>query len=353
MIGQQGSERLQVIRRALPWLVGVLALGFCLGTAVKYWKGFEAYRGELSAGLLVLGLGASLAGYWSCSLGWHVLMSGLGSPIRLRTALRSWSYSQVAKYVPGKVLVFVTRVQVCQEDAAPPSKVMIGSGLEIALSVASALTIWLFSSLLAPYSQGPARLLCAIPLALIILGVHPRVLERAMGLYYRWRKRPQEVPRMSLGAIAKPAALYFLGWVFYGLGGYLILRSFMPRIPASVGAAVRVAGALNFAWLIGYLFFLAPGGLGAREATLAAMLAMPAPLVPVHVGLVIASLLRLCQIGLELGLAAVLWIWHAAAGKKALSVAQAGDVSRLASRPDAGTSRKGNPDEARHPDTLL
>lgn len=298
------------VRLAFSWLIGVIAIAFCATAAVKYWGEFTSYDPDLSVGMLIVGLAVMLTGALSRAAGWFVLMTCLGSPLRFLTALRSWSYSQIVSIIPGKVPVLVVRVQICREDGALPDKVFAGTVIEIIIGLVSTLSIWLLSSffVLAPSNVNPAAYL--LPLILLAASLHPKLIMAIMGFYYRLRgaQPDQEVPHLKSASILKPGSLYFLGWLFYGLGGYFILKSVVTDHTGPDPLFVCVAGAFTFAWLVGYLFFIAPGGLGAREGALVWALGSFTPL---GVAVIVSVLARLCQVSLGLCFAALWWmVYH-------------------------------------------
>jgi uncharacterized membrane protein YbhN (UPF0104 family) len=281
----------------------------CLCATLRYWGEFSQYHREWSLGALLLGLTCLALSYLTMATGWFFLMAGLGAPIRLFTAMRASAYSLLAAYIPGKVFPFLTRVQICQEEGARPSKVLAASLLAVILSLVSALSLGLLSLLIRPEGWAVYRagvLLAFIPL---LLALHPKVIKGVMGRYDRWRGGPLELeaPHVEIRDILRPGGLYFLGWVLYGLGGYFILRSLVSVPEASLIFALSVIGIFNFAWALGFMFFIAPGGLGAREAALVWALSSWTPL---GVAVIVTVLARLCQGVLGLSIAAVVWIIH-------------------------------------------
>jgi hypothetical protein len=290
----------------LTWVMGVLALGFCVGAVIKCWSDFSQYRSPISYGKLILGIFCNLTGYFILGIGWIILVKGIAGPIRFLTAMRSWSYSQVAKYIPGKVLVFVMRVRVCQEDNLPPGKVLAASALEIILCLVSALIIWLASSFMSPPVTGINRFLYLIVLLMLIICLHPKIATSLLRLYYKFRRQLDtvEIPHLSWWSVLKPSGFYLLGWFLYGLGGYFILQSITDgqaqmAVPLHFGV-----GAFTFAWAVGYLCIFTPGGLGVREGSLLLFLSY---YMPVSVAVIVAGLARLCQSGVDLGFAGI-WL---------------------------------------------
>ncbi len=300
---------MKTLSLVLGWVVAGLAVAFCVGAAIKYWGEFTSYHTELSVWMLILGFAFTLTAYLSGTTGWSMLMSSIGSPIRFLTALRASSYSLLASYVPGKVLAILVSVQICKEDGASPSKVLTGTVLGVILRLVSSLTIWLLSSLHSPAIWGLSRMWYLTLLIPMLAALHPKVIMIFMGAYYRLRgaSYEQEVPHMKLISILRPGGLYFLGQLLYGTGGYFILRSVVSIPIGTVSSIVPLVGIFPFAWAIGYMFFIVPGGLGAREGVLIWALQT---WVPLSVAVVVSLLARLCQISLVLGLAATLWIVH-------------------------------------------
>lgn len=298
---------LKSIGTVVAWLVGIVALAFCCSAVVRYWDEFAGYKGDVSVLGLCTGLLCLLAGYFLQAAAWCLLMAGLGSPISFLTALRSWSYSQVAKYVPGKVMVFVVRMQTCKEDGALRSKVLLGSALEIILSLFSALAIWAVSVLVGGrrVAEWP-RFYVLLPIPIMLVFLHPKVITALMRRYYRWRGAGDgvELPEMTVGNILKPGLLYCLGWFLYGLSGYFILKGITGDSGDGM-PLLGVTGAFTFAWAVGYLFVFAPGGLGAREGALTLAIASWAPL---GVAAIMAILARLCQAGMDVGFACLWWV---------------------------------------------
>lgn len=85
-------------------------------------------------------------------------------------------------------------------------------------------------------------------------------------------------------------ALSLVSWILYGLVYFLFLASLTP-LP--LGVLPQLAGVNALSFVAGYLAFVTPGGLGAREAAMTALLL---PLVPASVAAVLAVASRLWTI---------------------------------------------------------
>jgi glycosyltransferase 2 family protein len=304
--------RLKLLKSIVKWAVGLVAVGFCIYAVAHYWQDFRnEARPDISELRLALGVVCIMASYLGQAVGWMLLMSGLGNRLRLYTALRAWCYSQVGKYVPGKVVAFLVRAKAAEEDGALPSKVFATCVLEILVSLVVASTVWLISLAIVPGAsplKGKFQLLSLVPLPFALAALHPRVINYFMGLYYRWRKMPEsEVPRLTFAGMLKAGAAYFVAWSFYGLGGYFILTSVISLESTGPLTVLGITGAFLFSWAVGYMMLISPGGLGFREGALTFALGA---WLTTGTGAVIAALARLCQSGTELILAGTFWLIH-------------------------------------------
>jgi len=292
----------------IGWVVGITAVALCVGAVAGYWDQFDPSRHPIRPGLLALAVGCSLVGLCYHAAGWIVLMRGMAPALGLASAARAWAYSQIVKYVPGKVLVFVTRTEICARDGVPPLTVLAGTGLEIVLSLICALVLSLGTMTAWLEGQGLSQWGYILPLAALLVTAHPKVIMAMMRLYYRLRKADvDQVPNLGWGDIIRPLIVYFAGWLLYGVGGYLLVCVVTGGGFESVRDAVGIIGAFPFAWAAGYMVLLAPGGAGFREGALAIALS---PWMPLKTAMVVAILARLCHSGLDLLIGGGWWLGH-------------------------------------------
>gem|GEM_PF-3184091 len=295
-------------------MIGIASVGLCVAAVVGYWDKFDPARYPIPLGLFSLAIACTLAGLCFHALGWFVLMRGMAPSLSFSTATRAWAYSQVVKYVPGKVLVFVTRTEIWARDGVAPLTVLAGTGLEIILSLICAMVLSL-GTIAAWFAQvGLSPWVCIGPLAGLLAIVHPKVIMSVMRLYYRLRKADTSaVPELDLKHILKPLGVYFAGWLLYGVGGYLLVCVVSNRIVGPIDTQIGMIGAFPFAWAAGYLVLLAPGGAGFREGALVYALGS---WMTFELAIVVAVLARMCQSGLDLLIAGSWWLGRTIALKK-------------------------------------
>jgi len=307
-------------RRVVRALAGV-----ALSAALLVWIGF-AVRGDLAQisrpawtvrpGLLVASVAPLAVAYGLWVALWRTTLAELGTRLDARTAARAWMVSQLGKYVPGKVWVAVGRVALVARSP--------GQGLAVGLSIFYEMVLFLVAGvLLSSAALPPSAVGSAWPaVTAVLLGAAALVAllvpgaGHALARCATWLVPGAGEPRSGV-AVIRPARLlallggYAASWLVVGAGFALFVASFHPIEPRAV---IRVALGFVFAWAAGALVFLAPAGLGVREA---ALLVYLDGLVPRDVALVVVVASRLWTTGVELAglLVAVAWSGGQASGR--------------------------------------
>jgi glycosyltransferase 2 family protein len=167
-------------------------------------------------------------------------------------------------------------------------------GVQMGFTLLAAAVVSLLALLGPGRPEGlPVAGLAALALVSLLL-VHPRLLAWGLGIaarilrrdVVRWRGRWRD------GLLL--LAFSVLAWTLYG-------AAFALFVHAIVGIALAdllpLTGVNALSFLVGYLVFLAPAGLGAREGAMALLLR---PFAPPAVAAVVAILSRLWTVAGEL-----------------------------------------------------
>jgi hypothetical protein len=288
------------VRTALE-IALVIAVLLCVGLAL----GSEVGRLETDrlrfapgwfavavAGFVVLQL--AHAGLWRLQLGW------LGSHLPPRRSRWIWCASALARYVPTSMLMPTVRIAMAERDGVPKRRCLASLVYEAALALSGSLVVAAYFVVQLPELEGePVRwLVVSLPL-LALVGLYPRIFGPVTAAALRrFGREPLEqlLPPRALLALV---VAYALSFVLAGLALYALAQSLYPVDPSQLP---QVAGALAVGFAVSVLAFMLPGGLGAREAGIAAALA---PAMPTVVAIAVAVIVRLVQIVIELILAAI------------------------------------------------
>lgn len=288
-------------------------LSFALVAAAFFFLGREIYRNadqlrtfswEVRPGLLALSVAALSGVYvWGVVI-WQMVLRRFGTEVPFRALARAWFLSNLSRYIPGVVWQFVSLAQLGPAAGLTPSATVMSLLVQMAfmLLAAGVLGVYLLPLRLAEElgAQLPAlgwvapfvlALRWLAPIALLL--VHPAVIRAGLVVVGRATRRPMLRWEGSWAEGVGFLLLSGLAWVLNGGAFYLFLLSFVEVAPGAL-PAVTAMNALAF--IVGYLVFFAPGGLGFKESALALLLS---GLVPTAVAVSLAIAARLWAIAAE------------------------------------------------------
>jgi len=269
----------------------VTFLLFLMGSfLVRNWK--DIPFGELHFNVLWLALSYLFLfmSFATSGIIWARVLKGLNIRVSIPWAMKSIALSQVGRYVPGHVWSYVGRAELGKKDAIPRITSAVGLFIETELLVVSATLVFLLAYVLA-FDQWRAPLPKALIIGLLIIPIefiliHPRITNTLVSPFFRLFKR--EAPRVTLNysMLLQLTLLYAAAWSCCGLGFYFLSKTVYPL---SWSICIAVSGAYPAAWLVGFLSFIAPSGLGIREGVLVVLLS---PLIPVPMAITLSLLAR-------------------------------------------------------------
>lgn len=283
---------------------GVLvpAAFFFLGREIfRNLEQLRSFRWEIRPGLLALSVVVlALVLLWGVVV-WRVLLVRVGAVVPFRPLARAWFLANLSRYIPGVVWQFVSLAQLGPSVGLPPATIVTSLLVQMGFLLHSAALVGVYLlplSLAGKLAPVLPALRWVMPLSLAL--VHPAAIRAALGLAGRVTRRPTLEWRAGWAGGVALLALAAASWVAYGAAFHLFLLSFV-ELPLSALPAVIAINAI--AWIVGYVVFFAPGGLGFKEAALALLLA---GFVPTAVAASLAIVARLWSIAGEVVPALVL-----------------------------------------------
>jgi glycosyltransferase 2 family protein len=281
----QLGRRLLSLRDSRWLRFGLLlaVVGLAVWGLVSQWPQVRSALTELQLWDVLGALFCVLAGLGCAMLAWRALLADLGSALPLPTSIRVMFLGQLGKYVPGAVWAVAAQVELARDYQVPRRRGFTASLVSMATTLVVALVM---AGVMLPLtSSGAVRrywwVLAIIPFAVACL--HPAVVRAGLNLVLRVARRPGLEETVSLRGMARALGWTFLGWCFYGMHAWLLVREFAH------GSDVRILalsfGGYALAWSVGFLIIFFPGGIGPREAALVAVLS---PVMPAASALVVA-----------------------------------------------------------------
>lgn len=290
--GKPVSKRRSLYRWILM-AAAVAAVGWVAAGNIGRLGGTEAgYR----YGYILYALLAAACAYLTMFAIWTRLALVFGLRAPAVRAGRAYFLSYLARYIPGKVGLFLMRAEVY---GGRSSAVVMATALEQIVVLAAAFLLVLIGVLVTP-SLFPLwiRIASLAGLAVIVMLMRPAFLSSVSRLLGRITGREIPEARTTFGTNLRFMLLYTAPSILHGLSLFLVIRAIHPvplvYLPGVTGAYV---GAI----VIGLFALIVPGGLGVREG---AMILALSALVPESVAIIAPVMTRLITIAAELGLAA-------------------------------------------------
>ena len=279
----------------------VAAVVAAVWAVVGNWAEVSDAVGRLSWWQVALSLAVSILFVWLTMLAWRVILNDAGEPVSAGPARRIFFVSQVAKYLPGSVWNFVAAAEMGADYNISRRRSVTVLLMSILVSVLTGLVLASIA-----FVFGPSALigtywwvLLIVPVLLLVL--YPPILNGLVAKALTMLGRDGIGKPFSGKAIATAAAWSTLSWIVAGSQVWLILTG-LGNDPIFETYLLTLGG-YALAWVVGFLVFFIPAGVGVREVALGASLAGLVPAGDVVV-VVLLSRILFTLADLVLGLAA-------------------------------------------------
>jgi hypothetical protein len=199
---------------------------------------------------------------------WLILRLLGGSP-RLLDAMVVWSRSFLLRYAPSGALAIVVRVRERDRLAASREQILVATAYEqlAALMAGAIASVACFAAA----GFWPHWLALAIGAPAVVVGVAVRPAFAGRLLHAFLVRRGLDVPRLLRGRhLALATAVNVPAWAATGAGAWILIDGMESAKDAGYFWLTAVYA---LAWLVGFVLPALPGGLGARDGTLVALLA--------------------------------------------------------------------------------
>ena len=292
----------------LRWAV-VVAIFFFLGkTAWNNWDQLRDASFTFEVFPLLVSTLLFAFSYFIQVWAWYLITLRLKIALSPSETLESWFYSQLGKYLPGKIWLLLSRFYFYESKGKSKKNISIALYLEVATMIAAAAVIflavlsvygeiWLFHS----WRQSG----WLVPLFVLgLISLHPRFLQKVLNFTLRRFKKEPLCLSISYADILCILSICILSWMAGGIGFYLFIGSLYPVTPQYI---LFLTGALAASSMLGLIAIFAPSGLGVREGALVYLLSF---VMATPVAVIISILTRIWMTLIEIGLIGVIYLFH-------------------------------------------
>jgi glycosyltransferase 2 family protein len=287
-------------RLALRTVVIALIVGSLAIAASALWSKLPDVHWRFVPGWFAMALIAFLSFQAFQAEIWRWILDALGHSLGPWRSRAIWNTSLLGRYVPTNALMAVTRIGMSARAGVPKRVCLASLVYELALVFTGALAIGAYFFLQLPALAGAGGRFAVLALPFLALALlHPAVFRPLSTAALRRLGRSPLRVCMPFSRVLLFTALYALSFLIAGVGVYCFAQALHPVGPGGMAIAI---GSFSVGFVASLLAFLLPGGLGAREAGLAAALA---PVLPATLAVAVAVGVRLLQMTIELSYASI------------------------------------------------
>jgi glycosyltransferase 2 family protein len=225
---------------------------------------------------------------------WRRILGALGHDLPRTRSNAIWFSSGLGRYVPTAVLLPVLRMAMAEREGVPKRITLASVAYELALFLTGSVLISAYFVITLPDLEGIwQRYLVLVLPAIALIAIHPRVFH-PLADWALTRTGREPLPVSLPGSrSAEFVVLYALLCLIAGAGIYCLAQAIFPVGADNVPTVVSSYAVAN---TVSILAFILPGGLGAREASMAIALH---PVMPTAPAVAVAVLARIVQVALE------------------------------------------------------
>jgi hypothetical protein len=290
----------------LQWAIVALIFVFLGRTVLQDWTRVKDTSFFLKGGPLFWATLIFASSYIIQVWAWYLITVKLGIAISFGETLKSWFYSQLGKYLPGKVWLLLGRFYLYGSKGKSKKAISVALYFETVIGVVAAGVLFLATLILfeeaRPFYSGKEVWWLIFPLALAFLSLYPPILEKILNLILRRFKREPVSVSISYPEILWVLFISLLAWIMGGAAFYLFTNAVFA-IPSNY--ILFLTGSLAFACFLGLVAIFAPSGLGVREGVLVYLLSA---IMPGSVAVIVSILTRIWMTLIEIGLIGMIYL---------------------------------------------
>lgn len=201
---------------------------------------------------------------------WRRVLGRLGARVAFAPAARVWFASNLGKYIPGKIWTVTAMVVMIGKEGVPGPAAGASAVVMTVAQVATGFAVVILTSMRAVQEIAGGVVGVSIATAGMIGSlVAAPVIARQWNRIASRLGREQLSVAVPLSAVGIALAGCTVSWFIYGVAFRLLVYSLFGGASGPTSAYVA---AYSASYLFGYLTLFAPGGLGAREVAMAALL---------------------------------------------------------------------------------
>ena len=284
-----------MIKKILKWIFVLVIFVFLFRFLYLSWGEISSYDLELNWIPFLASYLFAFAYYILVAVGWSRILRSLKKlNISLLKAVKVRTFSDFGRFIPGKVWLILGRIHYCKKWGYSSGIVVLSTFMEIFLQLVAATMFFIlvFSFSRIELLNGYLWVLIFV-IPFLILLMHPKFLNFIFVKVGKLLKKDFVRIKSKFADILEAFLIFFIAWIFLGVGFYLMVYSIYPL---GVDYVLVLGASFALAWILSFLAIFVPAGLGVREALITYLLSL---FLPLPVAALIAVVSRLWFVSAE------------------------------------------------------
>jgi uncharacterized membrane protein YbhN (UPF0104 family) len=237
---------------------------------------------------------------------WYLITLRLKIALSPSETVRTWFYSQLGKYLPGKIWIFLGRISYYESRGKSKKSTSVALYFEMVTVLIAGGLIFLASHIfwgeIWPFYSWRHFGWLILLFFLGLVSLHPWVLQKILNwVLVKFGREPISLS-ISYWDVLWIVMVCIVAWLAGGVGFYLFVDSVYPVSPNYI---FFLTGALAISSTLGLIAIFAPSGLGVREGALVYLLSF---VMATPVAVIISILTRIWMTLIEIGLTGMIYL---------------------------------------------
>ena len=263
------------MKRVIKFLLPTNLLAFLAGNVINNWHLVLEQWSAFNILPFTLCFLLMLSIYPEGSVGWYIILRKINVDIRFKNALKIWIISNTSRYIPGKIWQYLGRIELARREGIPRTKTFASLLIEVFLVLIAGIIVSVFSLSLLPLKEIDQWWMFLIIVPFLLL--HPIFSNKIIDIVSKLSRKDFGVVKVNLSFRDTILSLpwFILNFFINGLALFFLISSVSHNFaPSSI---IAISGFYALSWVLGYISFFAPGGIGVTEVSLAYLLSTIMP----------------------------------------------------------------------------
>jgi hypothetical protein len=267
---------LKKILQYLLALIVIVAVGYFFYDQFKRnWDAIRTYHFAINFYYLVASIFAMTIGFLIDTYIWQIFVNDyLPQKLTFRESVALYNTTTMLKYIPGKIWIYAAQIALMSSKGISKTiMIYINIVCFICLAFVSAiyaLYYYLFYLHITPWEISILIFILLMVLDFVFVIWNTPIINYLIVPINRIFKREIQPIKIKKMLLVYLQLLYLFGYVPVGIGMYFLAKGIGMEIPFS--SILPIIATLSVSFILGYIAFFSPGGLGIREGSMFVML---------------------------------------------------------------------------------